>query len=113
MKLFSQFDSHTLQIHALLVMSWYNEKKMTDQSAEEKRWVFSSDLKEGNEDECLAETGREFSLHGCTVCVATARVTVCMNTHYCTVLVDTNCKCSTVSTKTCDSHSIRTHVHAA
>ena len=37
---------HTLQIHALLVMNWYNEKKMTDQHAEEKRWVFSFDLSE-------------------------------------------------------------------
>ena len=26
--------THTLQIHALPVMGWYNEKKMTDQYAE-------------------------------------------------------------------------------
>ena len=38
--------SLSLQIHALLVMGWYNEKKMTDQYSEEKRWVFSFDLRE-------------------------------------------------------------------
>ena len=31
---------------------------MKDQYAEEKRWVFSSDLKEENEDESLTERGR-------------------------------------------------------
>ena len=54
----------TLQIHALLVMNWYNEKKMTDQHAEEKRWVFSFDLKEESEDKCLTEKGREFQSTG-------------------------------------------------
>ena len=33
---------------------------MTDQYAEEKRWVFSFDLKEESEDVCLTERGREF-----------------------------------------------------
>ena len=39
-------------------MGWYNEKKKkktTDQYAEEKRWVFSFDLKEENEDEVPSE----------------------------------------------------------
>ena len=30
-------------------------KKMSDQHAEEKRWVFSFDFKEQSEDECLTE----------------------------------------------------------
>jgi len=30
-------------------------KKTRDQYAEEKRWVFSFDLKKGSEDECLTE----------------------------------------------------------
>ena len=37
---------------------------MTDQYAEKNRWVFSFDLKEESEDECLAETGREFQITG-------------------------------------------------
>ena len=37
-------------------------KKTTDQYAEEKRWVFSFDLKEEIEDECLTERGREFQI---------------------------------------------------
>ena len=32
-------------------MGWYNEKKTTDQYAEEKRRVFSFDFKEESEDE--------------------------------------------------------------
>ena len=43
----------TLQIHALLVMGWYNEKKTMDQYAKEKRGAFIFDLKEESEDECL------------------------------------------------------------
>ena len=39
-------------------------KKITDQYAEEKRWVFSLDLKEASEDECLTEKGREFQITG-------------------------------------------------
>ena len=31
-------------------MGWYSEKEMTDQYAEEKRWVFSFDLKEESEE---------------------------------------------------------------
>ena len=50
--------THALQIHALLVMK-KNEKKMTDHYAEEKRWVFSFDLKEESEDDCLMEAKRE------------------------------------------------------
>ena len=48
--------THSLQIHALLVMGWYTEKK-NDRSiyAEEKRWVFSFDLKEETEDDCLRQ----------------------------------------------------------
>ena len=53
---------NTTEIHALLVMGWYNEKKTTDQYAEEKRRVFSFDLKEESEDECLTERGREFQI---------------------------------------------------
>ena len=34
-------------------MGWYNEKKMTDQYSDEKRCVFSFDLKEESENECL------------------------------------------------------------
>ena len=37
---------------------------MTDQYAEEKRWVFSFDVKEESEDECLTERGREFQITG-------------------------------------------------
>ena len=49
--------SHSLWIQALLVMGWYNEKKTTDERAEEKRRVFSFDLnlKEVSEDECLTQ----------------------------------------------------------
>ena len=36
--------THKPQIHELLMTGWSNEKKMTDQYAEEKRWVFSFDL---------------------------------------------------------------------
>ena len=41
-------------------------KKMTDQYAEEKRWVFSFDWKEAIEDNCLTLTrrGREFQITG-------------------------------------------------
>ena len=39
-------------------------KKMTDQYAEEKRWVCSFELKEESEDECLTEIGREFQITG-------------------------------------------------
>ena len=35
-----------------------------DQYTEEKRWVFSSDLKEKSEDEYLTEGGREFPITG-------------------------------------------------
>ena len=55
----SHTHTHTLQMHALQVMGWYSEKKTKDQHAEEKRWVFSLDLKEKSEDECLTERGRE------------------------------------------------------
>ena len=50
----------------LLVMGYgtSGRKKTTDQYAEEKRWVFSFDLKEPNEDECLTERGREFQITG-------------------------------------------------
>ena len=54
--------THTLQIHALLVMHWY--QKTTDQYDKEKRWVFSFDLKEESEDECLTEREREFQSTG-------------------------------------------------
>ena len=32
--------------------------------AEEKRWVFNSDVKEDSEEECLTERGREFQITG-------------------------------------------------
>ena len=38
-------------------------RKTTDQYAEEKRWVFSFDLKKESENECLAERGREFQMY--------------------------------------------------
>ena len=40
-------DTHAVQIHALLVMGWYNERKENDRSvyAEEKRRVFNFDLR--------------------------------------------------------------------
>ena len=41
-----------------------NEKKTTDQYAEQKSWVFSFDLKEESEDECLTERGSEFQSTG-------------------------------------------------
>jgi len=47
-------------------MGWYNEQKTTDQYAREKRWVFSFDLKEESEDECLTDRGR-VSEHGSDV----------------------------------------------
>ena len=34
--------THTLQIHALLAMGWYNEKEMTDQYSKEKGWKMPS-----------------------------------------------------------------------
>ena len=37
---------------------------MTDQYSEERRWGFSSDLKEESEDKCLTERGREFQVTG-------------------------------------------------
>ena len=36
------------------------------QHAEEKRWVFTFDLKEESEEECLTEIGREFQMTGPT-----------------------------------------------
>ena len=36
-------------------------KKSTNRDAEEKRWVFSFDLKEESK-ECLTERGREFQI---------------------------------------------------
>ena len=39
-------------------------KKTKDQYAEEKRWVFSFDLKEESEDDCLTERRREFQNTG-------------------------------------------------
>ena len=58
--------THRVQIHALLVMGWYNERKENDRSvyAEEKRRVFNFDLKRESEDECLTERGREFQITG-------------------------------------------------
>ena len=57
--------THTLQIHALLVMGWLNEKKENDISACRREEVgFSSDLKEESEEECLTERGREFQITG-------------------------------------------------
>ena len=38
--------------------------KATDQYAEEKRWVFSFDLKEEREEKCLTERGRDFQITG-------------------------------------------------
>ena len=52
-------------------MGWYAGKKTTDQYAEEKRWVFSFDLKEESEDECLTLVtmrGRVFQSTGPTYC---------------------------------------------
>ena len=57
------YHTYTLQIHALLVMDWYNKQtkspQKTYQYATDKRWVFSFDLEE-SEDEYLTERGREF-----------------------------------------------------
>ena len=39
-------------------------KKTTNQYAEEKRWVFSFDLNEETEEECLTERGTEFQITG-------------------------------------------------
>ena len=39
-------------------------KKTTDQYTEEKRCVFSFDLKEESKDKCLTERGREFQTTG-------------------------------------------------
>ena len=45
----SLFHTHYKYTHCWWwVINWYNEKKMTDQYAEERRWVFSFDLKEGS-----------------------------------------------------------------
>ena len=38
-------------------------KKTTTQYAEEKTWVFSFDLEEESEDECLTKRGREFHIY--------------------------------------------------
>ena len=48
----------TLQIHALLVMGWYNEKKMTVCRREEKRWVFSFELKDDVCESVMHKLGR-------------------------------------------------------
>ena len=56
--LISSHTHTTLQIHAVLVMGWYNEKKMTDQYAEEKRWVFSFDLKDNVCESVMCKLGR-------------------------------------------------------
>ena len=48
------------------MVGWYNEKKTPAQYAEEKRWVFSFDLKDESEDS-LTERGREFQIPGLTV----------------------------------------------
>ena len=66
-RLFHHTHTHTLQIHALLVMGWYNERKENDRSVytEEKRRVFNFDLeKKKSEDECLTERGRELQITG-------------------------------------------------
>ena len=39
-------------------------KKVINQYAEEKRWVFSFDLKEESDMACLTEKGREFQMTG-------------------------------------------------
>ena len=55
---------HATNRHALLITVSQNEKKENDQYAEGKRWVFSFDLREESEDECLTERGREFQITG-------------------------------------------------
>ena len=59
---------HTPHVHStnsyITGDGWYNEKKMTDQYAEEKRWVISFLFKKKSEDECLTERGREFQITG-------------------------------------------------
>ena len=40
------------------------KKVTTDQYAEEKRWVFTFDIKEESEDECQTDGGREFQITG-------------------------------------------------
>ena len=55
---------------------------MTDQYAEEKRWVFSFDLKEESEDECLTERGRELThIHASACARARARTHARTHTH--------------------------------
>ena len=39
-------------------------KNKTNQYAEEKRWFFSSEIKEESEEECLTEIGGEFQFMG-------------------------------------------------
>ena len=39
------------------------KKVTTDQYAEEKRWVFTFDIKEESEGECQTDGGREFENH--------------------------------------------------
>ena len=54
---------HTANTHILVMGLVKNRrKKMTNWSAEEKRWVFSFDLKEASEEACLTERGREFQM---------------------------------------------------
>ena len=51
--------------HTGLYQGYGKEKKeTTSQNAEEKRWVFSFDLKEESEEGCLTEKGRKFQMTG-------------------------------------------------
>ena len=60
---FHHTHTHThTHTHYKYMHNWWwvgkmRRKKMTDQYAAEKRWVFSFDLREVSEDKCLTERG--------------------------------------------------------
>ena len=55
---------HYTYMHCWWCIGRLRRKKITDQYAEEKKWVFSFYLKERSVDECLIEIGREFQITG-------------------------------------------------
>ena len=63
----ARIDTHILTTNTFItgdVFGRMRRKKVKNRYAEGKRWVFSSDVKEDSEKECLTERGREFQITG-------------------------------------------------